>query len=252
MTKRILLWVGAVVALVAPLAVGLVVLSGGSGSTVPLVVSGGVPAPVAAPVPDTLPGTLPGTGDPYLPWAQRMSEATSIPAPAVSAYGRAELTLAGEEPECRLSWATLAGVARIESNHGRFAGRTLGADGRPDSPIIGIALDGSPGVAAIPDTDGGRHDGDRVWDRAVGPLQFIPGTWRRWAADGDGDGVSDPQDVDDAALAAGRYLCEAGGDLTSASGWWDAVLAYNASDSYARSVLKATNEYAAASRGDAS
>ncbi len=47
-----------------------------------------------------------------------------------------------------------------------------------------------------------------TYDRAVGPMQFLPGTWGRWGSDGDRDGVSDPQDVDDAALAAARYLCE--------------------------------------------
>ena len=33
-----------------------------------------------------------------------------------------------------------------------LAGRTLGRDGRPGSPIVGIPLDGAPGVRAIPDT----------------------------------------------------------------------------------------------------
>ena len=37
----------------------------------------------------------------------------------------------------------------------------------------------------------------------MGPLQFLPSTWDRWAADGDGDGVADPQDLDDAALRRG-------------------------------------------------
>jgi membrane-bound lytic murein transglycosylase B len=164
-----------------------------------------------------------------------------------AAYAQAEVRLSTESPSCGLNWATLAGIGSVESNHGRFGDRVLGASGRPDRPIAGIPLDGSPSVATIPDTDGGTVDGDPVWDRAVGPMQFIPSTWARWAADGDGDQVRDPQDIDDAALGAGRYLC-ASGPLTTARGWRTAVLSYNASEVYLRSVLFATNDYAERSR----
>ena len=58
-------------------------------------------------------------------------------------------------------------------------------------PIIGLPLDGSHGVKRIEDTDDGRLDGDPVFDRAIGPLQFIPTTWEDWASDADGDGVAD-------------------------------------------------------------
>jgi len=110
-------------------------------------------------------------------------------------------------------------------------------------------LDGAGDVAAIVDTDGGALDGDPLWDRAVGPLQFLPSTWDTYGADGDGDGVAEPQDLDDAAVAAGRYLCAAGGDLSTGAGWWRAVLAYNASTEYAENVLSAADGYATRSRG---
>jgi membrane-bound lytic murein transglycosylase B len=148
-----------------------------------------------------------------------------------------------EAPHCRLSWVTLAGIGRIESNHGRFGGAKLDADGRPSRPIIGVPLDGSGGVREITDTDGGTFDGDTTHDRAVGPMQFIPSTWARWAADGDRDGVGDPQDMDDAALAAGRYLCAGGRDTGTAQGWWAAVLSYNHSVEYGQRVFGVADAY---------
>jgi hypothetical protein len=105
----------------------------------------------------------------------------------------------------------------------------LGADGVPRPAIVGVALNGNGPVAAIPDTDNGRFDGDTVWDRAVGPMQFIPSTWRSAGRDGDGDGVKSPNDIDDAALASAGYLCHGGGDLTQTSAQRAAIFSYNPS-----------------------
>lgn len=169
-------------------------------------------------------------------WLDDVSEATEIPRRALQGYASAAVRIASEVPECRLSWNTLSGIGRVESVHGEINGSTIGDDGvaRPD--IVGIALDGGPGVRAIPDTDAGRLDGDTEWDRAVGPMQFIPSTWERWGADGNDDGGRNPQNIDDAALAAGRYLCDAGGDLSTRRGWLEAVLTYNNSAAYASEV----------------
>ena len=136
-----------------------------------------------------------------------------------------------------MPWTLVAAIGRVESNHGRFGGATLLADGRSNPPIVGIPLDGRPGVALIGDTDGGQYDGDPVHDRAVGPMQFIPGTWALFATDGDHDGKSDPFDIDDAAAAAANYLCRAGGDLSTEAGQRNAVYSYNRSDSYVPLVL---------------
>ena len=78
-------------------------------------------------------------------------------------------------------------------------------------------------------------------------MQFIPSTWHRWASDGDGDGRSDPNDIDDAAYAAARYLCAAGADLTTGKGWQRAIRSYNHSDEYTAQVLDTANRYARAS-----
>jgi membrane-bound lytic murein transglycosylase B len=115
--------------------------------------------------------------------------------------------------------------------------------GRTDRPIRGPVLDGN-GVGAVHDTDNGRWDGDATWDRALGPMQFIPSTWRKWAADGNADGVADPDQIDDAALAAARYLC-ASGRMGTPRGWLDAVYAYNHSSSYVQKVADTANLYAA-------
>jgi len=175
-------------------------------------------------------------------WADRVAAVTGIPARALIAYGNAELELRATQPSCKISWATLAGIGRIESNHGQYGGAVLQADGYPSKPIIGVPLDGSPGVKAIPDTDGGRYDGDPNYDRAVGPMQFIPGTWEKWG------GGYNPQQIDAAVLAAARYLCAGGRDMAGAQGWWSGVLSYNNSVSYAQKVFGLADSYAKAAQ----
>ncbi len=167
-----------------------------------------------------------------------------MPARALVAYANADLAMSEYRSGCRISWGTLAGIGRVESDHGRYGDRSLRADGRPSSPIIGVALDGGPEVRAIGDTDGGRIDGDPVHDRAVGTMQFIPSTWAKWSTDGDGDGTGDPQDLDDAAMAAARYLCAGGRDMSTGQGWWAGVLSYNNSVAYGQRVFALAENYA--------
>jgi membrane-bound lytic murein transglycosylase B len=179
-------------------------------------------------------------------WAATAAKRSGVPARALRAYASAELAQRSDTPDCRLSWSTLAGIGRVESDHGRFGGAGVDTDGVARPRIIGVPLDGSPGVREIRDTDGGRLDGDTTFDRAVGPMQFLPGTWARIGADGNGDGVSDPHQLDDAALAAARYLCADGRDTASGEGWWAGVLTYNSSVDYARLVWAAADRYTVA------
>jgi Transglycosylase SLT domain len=175
-------------------------------------------------------------------WAAPLAGKLGIPLPAMQAYGYAELALAAAQPACQLRWTTLAGIGKVESAHGTDHA-ALAPDGKALPPIIGSPLDGLGGRAAVPDTDGGKLDSDRTWDRAVGPMQFIPSTWNQYAADADGDGVTDINDINDAALAAARYLCASNRNLSVAGEWWAAILSYNAVRVYAQDVYTAANDY---------
>jgi membrane-bound lytic murein transglycosylase B len=176
-------------------------------------------------------------------WAESTAVATGIPLRALSGYAGAALALAATDPGCGLGWNTLAALGAVESGHGTHGGSTIGTDGETVPPILGPALDGAV-YDRIDDTDGGRLDGDPTGDRAAGPLQFIPGTWAEWGADGDGDGLADPQRIDDAALAAGRYLCHYG-DLADPTAWRTAVFAYNHVETYVDLIAATANDYAA-------
>ncbi|WP_405936270.1 lytic murein transglycosylase [Streptomyces sp. NBC_00726] len=158
---------------------------------------------------------------------------SGIPASVLAAYKKAERTIAGTDAACRLPWQLLAAIGKVESGQAR--GGRVDAQGTTLSPILGPALDGN-GFALIKDTDNGAYDGDRTHDRAVGPMQFIPSTWAVWGQDGNGDGRKDPNNVYDAALAAGRYLCAGDRDLSAAADLDRAVLSYNHSDVYLRTV----------------
>lgn len=174
-------------------------------------------------------------------WVARAADATGIPRPAVTAYARA--TLAAPKG-CDLGWTTLAGIGWVESQHGTIDGRALGDDGRSSTPILGPALDGREGLAAIRATaESALLHGNSVWDHAMGPMQFIPSSWSRWGRDGDGDGVADPHDIDDAAASAAAYLCHDGHDLTTASGWSAAIFSYNHDNGYVATVHAAANRY---------
>ncbi|MEV6878368.1 lytic murein transglycosylase [Amycolatopsis sp. NPDC051128] len=181
-------------------------------------------------------GTLPGTPTPLpLPAYELPDGPLGIPATALAAYKNAADVLGREQPACHVDWALIASIGRIESNHAR--GGYVDAQGTTREPILGPQLDGQGGFAAIPDTDQGVLDTDVVWDRAVGPTQFIPSTWKAYASDGNGDGKSDPNNIFDAALATGRYLCSGGFDLANPDQLRGALHRYNNSDTYVNTVI---------------
>jgi membrane-bound lytic murein transglycosylase B len=170
--------------------------------------------------------------------------ASTIPRRVLESYVNATKLEAKSDPACHLQWQTLAGIGFIESDHARSGGSEKPHwDGVAKPPILGPLLDGRNGVGRIRDTDHGQLDGNATWDRAVGPMQFIPSTWVRYAADGNHDGIENPQDIDDATLAAADYLCATGSDLNKPAPLIRAIHAYNHSYPYVRAVLTVTAHY---------
>jgi len=171
------------------------------------------------------------------------STTNGIPSAALNAYQRAESVINAADKSCHLPWQLIAAIGRVESDHGRYGGNTLGVDGVSRPGIFGIPLDGTHSTAQIADTDAGQYDNDAVWDRAVGPMQFIPSTWSVVGVDADGDAKRNPQDIDDAALAAAVYLCSGNDNLSTEAGQRKSVFRYNHSDEYVDLVLSIMNAY---------
>lgn len=210
--------------------------------------------PVDPPAAAETPGTgVAGLVDPV--WLAETAEATGIPTRALAAYAGAALWKAATMPECALSWNTIAAIGAVESDHGRHDGSTVGEDGTVAPPIYGVTLSGGEGVEHIPDSDAGTIDGDADYDRAVGPFQLIPQTWRNWHTDGNGDGVEDPQNIDDAAMATANYLCRAASGagvwLDTEAGWRIAIASFNSPPVYLDSVATYAVDYAHATSGPA-
>ncbi|WP_433214170.1 lytic murein transglycosylase [Dactylosporangium sp. CS-047395] len=199
--------------------------------------------PSASPTFSPPPGTLQRPADVYGAWAASRSVRLDIPVVALQAYGYAEAVAARTTPKCHLTWTTLAGIGKVESDHGRTNGSVLQDDGRSVPPVVGPPLDGQNNRQSVADTDQGTMDNDRTWDRAVGPMQFLPSTWKQYGLDADADGVIDINDIDDAALTAAKFLCDNGRDLATLEGWNSAIHAYNVPEEYRAAVFNATNDY---------
>jgi hypothetical protein len=192
----------------------------------------------------TIPGQL-GLGVPRGKAGDVINAASTngIPSAALAAYQRAETVINAADKACNIEWQLIAAIGRVESDHGRYGGNVLSTDGISRPGIYGIPLDGTNKTQAISDTDAGQYDRDKVWDRAVGPMQFIPSTWSVVGVDADGDGQRNPQDVDDAALASAVYLCSGTDDLGTEAGRRAAVFRYNHSQEYVDLVLAVRDAY---------
>ncbi|GHF22827.1 hydrolase Nlp/P60 [Amycolatopsis deserti] len=157
-------------------------------------------------------------------WAAGLSEPLDIPERALIGYATGELTLREEDPGCHLSWVTLAGIGKASSNHGRFGGASLDANGRLTKALGAVPLTGAAGEAAT--------------ESRGGPMQLTQAEWQRAGARGD------IQDIDDASVAAGRTLCAGNTDLQAGQGWWKAIEAYRDSDLFRQQALGNAQLYA--------
>lgn len=172
-------------------------------------------------------------------------DGTDLPLLALDAYVRAARTLRAADPSCGVPWWALAGIGRTESRHGHYRGSEVDPDGVVAPAIYGPPLDGSNGFAVVGDSDGGALDALSTSDRAVGPMQFLPGTWRTVGRDATGDGRADPQNLYDAALGAGALLCRSGPGLTDEASLRRSFRRYNNSAEYVQIVWERARSYAA-------
>jgi peptidoglycan hydrolase CwlO-like protein len=98
-------------------------------------------------------------------------------------------------------WYILAAVGKVESDHGQAMG---------------------------PSSAG-----------AMGPMQFMPTTWEASGVDGNGDGVANVMDPEDAIPAAASYLQDGG----APQDWYRALYSYNHADWYVKKVLAVAEAY---------
>jgi len=205
----------------------------------------GVPPPAGDAVPDIDTHARGQPADQLHDWAVARAPALGMPVIALEAYAYAAKVAEVENEGCHLAWTTLAGIGMVESHNGTYRGATIAPNGDVTPPIRGVLLDGSNGNLEIAETEGGLRDSDRGNARAMGPMQFIPETWRLYGVGANNEGgTNSPDNIFDAALSAAGYLCFRGHDLATPEGWIKALRAYNLSDQYARTVRDWATAYA--------
>jgi hypothetical protein len=136
---------------------------------------------------------------------------------------------------CPSSVGVLAAIGFFESRHG--GGHVDPSTGDVSPQILGVALDGTGGVARV--RDPASPDG---WAHAQGPMQFLPSTWGRWGrlAPGRSSGaVPSPHNAWDAIWTA-AYLCGSDGRITDLRA---VILSYSNDSSYVGKVLSKAAEY---------
>lgn len=148
---------------------------------------------------------------------------TEIPAGLLPVYEAAAQMCPG------LPWQVLAAIGWAESRHAE--GHVDPATGDVAPPIVGPAIEGRSGSAAIPDPS--QPDG---WAHALGPMQFLSTTWASsglLAPDRPPNAVPSVQNAWDSIYSAAVYLCDGQPELTDVDA---AILRYNHSEAYLRDV----------------
>ena len=113
-----------------------------------------------------------------------------------------------------LDAAILAAIGKIESDHGRAS---------------------ASGVASGENSAG-----------AGGPMQFLASTWANVGVDGNGDGLKDRYDPEDAIPGAANYLKLSG----APEDYHSAILTYNHAEWYYQDVVSQADRYRASGEGD--
>ncbi|MEC3981829.1 C40 family peptidase [Amycolatopsis sp. H20-H5] len=168
-------------------------------------------------------------GQEFDAWVSKTSQWLDIPLRAMTGYATTTVTLSKEQPNCHLSWVTLAAIGKTTSDHGRANGGHVGENGVLSAPLGTIEV----------------HD---FYNRVVstanasGPMQLSPAVWAKWQRSASG-AKPDPQNLDDAALTTGRALCADGNDLSQGQIWWNSVSSLQSSSLYVHRTLATTNVY---------
>lgn len=200
-------------------------------SSIPPTTSAPAPPTVAPQEPTKVPEEVPEDNGPrFQEWVDEVAGWLDIPRPAMHAYAGATVVLGEEQPDCNLSWVTLAGIGKITTDHGRVNGGTVGKDGALSAPI---------GTVEVTDFSGTTisHRG------AAGPMQLSPALWNEWQRSPEDGAQPDVQDIDDAALTAGSALCAGGRDLADGDGWLAAVASLQDAPLFLHRVLATANVY---------
>lgn len=201
--------------------------------------AGPIPPSTSAPVPTSAPTTVAprepskapaDSGPRFQEWVDEVARWLDIPQQAMHAYAGATAVLGEEQPDCNLSWVTLAGIGKITTDHGRVDGGTIGEDGTPSAPIDTVEVKDFAGTTI-------SHRG------AAGPMQLSPAVWNEWQRSPEDGAKPDVQDVDDAALTAGSALCAGGRDLADGDDWLAAVSSLQDAPLFLHRVLATANVY---------
>jgi membrane-bound lytic murein transglycosylase B len=75
------------------------------------------------------------------------------------------------------------------------------------------------------------------WAGAFGMAQFIPSSYRKYAVDGNNDGIIDLFDFTDAFASIANYLQAYGWEKNNSEKNWNAVYAYNHCDDYVKAIF---------------
>ena len=179
---------------------------------------------------------------------------SDIPADALAAYQRAETILGQVSPACGLSWQLLAAIGQHASNHGRTLNHPPAHDAahavaQGSAHGVGPAAvhGGVHGVDGrlLVDTDAGRLDHDPGADRPVGPMALTPATWSVVAVDANDDGIRDPRNIHDAALAVAVLLCSNNHRLSDPVQLRRALQLLNTNPAFAAAVIATRDRYIA-------
>ncbi len=143
----------------------------------------------------------------HLPSADALAE---IPSRVLVAYDNAASAHCADTP---VNWPVIAAIGYIESRHGTVGGRHVRDDFTiGPTPILGPVLDGTiPGTRARPIGPWAGEYGlppDATHQQALGPMQFLPGTWQTTVDTHELQG-KDPHNLEHAAQAVAAKLCEA-------------------------------------------